>query len=146
MALPVLAGVYSLGAGIASLVTSILGWIAVKLTAKAIAIPTYLFVSGLLIAGHLSMVLGMVALLSYFFSVYNVFIDTLNSFSSEHEIVNVAFSIMNTLGIFKAFEDVFAIFSPFIILYLTYRGLVLIYLSFQITTNELFKIGVLVQQ
>ncbi len=77
---------------------------------------------------------------------YNDLLDYIANMPEKSDLLGVALNIMQSIGLINAFNDVFTIFSPFIIGYLSYRVVIILYKSAESVSNELFKVGVLVQQ
>lgn len=149
MALPLLAAVPFVGSivtGIGTLSTMVATWIVAKLTAKAFFLGSQIFVSFLLITSHIALLAFFLYAIMFVYNQYNTFLSLISTFGGGNEILSIAFQVIQSLGVLDAFTDVFAIFSPFILGYLGYKASMLVFHSLEHTSNELFKVGVLVQQ
>lgn len=124
----------------------IFGWLGKALLSKSLFVPLQLAVSLALILAHISMLAFFLYAIVFIYNKYNEFLQLIADLSEGTELLAIALNIMQSMGIINAFNDVFSLFSPFIIGYLVYRSLLIVYHSFQATSNELFKVGVLVQQ
>lgn len=132
MALPIIGG--------------LVAWVAAKITAKAVLIPTYILVTFLLITGHIAVLGFFLYAILFVYEKYNDLLQFALSMSTQTDVLALAFNFLQAVGLINAFNDVFSIFSVFIISYLSYLATLKIFHSLQATSNELFKIGVLIQQ
>ena len=131
---------------IVSVIGSFFAWLSGKILAKSILTGIYVTVTTMLIAGHIAMMAFFGYAILFIFNRYNDFMNLLSTFDGFHPLLAITINILQSVGIINAFNDVFSIFSPFIISYLGYRVALVVYHSWKITSDELFKIGVLIQQ
>jgi len=82
----------------------------------------------------------------FFYDQYNAFMNFVVSLQGSTELLSMVINFLYTIGFFNAFNDVFAIFAPFITMYLGYRLSMLLFRASRALSNEFFKIGVLWQQ
>lgn len=122
------------------------GWFAVSMASKSVFVGIQIAVSTALIAAHITMLGFFIYAIGFVFNKYNDFLALITSMNSSSELSAVVINIMQAIGIINAFNDVFNIFSPFIVAYLLFRSAQIVFHSFQATSNELFKVGVLTQQ
>jgi hypothetical protein len=147
MPLPLLlAPIVTVASSVGAMGTAVVTYIVAKVTSKALFMSAQIFVSVALIGSHVVMMGFFLYIILFVFNKYNEFLELISNMSQESEILSIAFNILQSLGIFSAFSDVFAIFSPFLLAYLIYRAGLIVYHSFQATSNELFKVVVVTQQ
>ncbi|MDO8609256.1 MAG: hypothetical protein Q7R95_01790 [bacterium] len=116
------------------------------MASKSVFVGIQIAVSTALIAAHITMLGFFIYAIGFVFNKYNDFLALITSMNSSSELSAVVINIMQAIGIINAFNDVFNIFSPFIVAYLLFRSAQIVFHSFQATSNELFKVGVLTQQ
>lgn len=121
-------------------------WLSVSLIAKSVFVPAQLFVSVALIGSHIAMFGFFIYAIAFVYNKYNDFLQLLSDMTSQSGLLATVIQILQSMGVINAFNDVFSIFSPFILGYLAFKILGLVFASFQATSNELFKVGVLTQQ
>jgi len=140
-----LAGVAFIGS-VWSVIAFVGTYFVAKITAKAFFTGSQIFVSALLITAHIATLAFFFFIIAFLFNKYNDFLALVASMVGKSEILSLVYQILQSLGIFNAFNDVFAIFSQPLLLYLGYRVIVLVFKALENTSNELFKVGVLTQQ
>jgi len=128
------------------LIGAVIAWIVAKITAKSFFLGIQIAVSISLIAGHIILVGFFFYAILFVYNKYNELLNYISTMSTQSDLLSVALSIMQAMGLINAFNDVFAIFSPFIIGYLAYRVSMVVFSAYEKTSNEVFKVGVLVQQ
>ncbi len=124
----------------------VIGWIIKKITSKAFFLGIQITVSTTLIIAHVSLVGFFLFAIGFVYNKYNDLLNVINNMSTQSDLLSTAMNIMQSIGLIKAFNDVFAIFSPFLLAYLVYRVTLAVFNAYERTSNEVFKIGVLVQQ
>ena len=122
------------------------GWLAIGLASKSVFVPIQIAFAILLFTAHIVMFGFIIYAITFFYNKYNEFLALISNMSNGDEILTIALQLLQALGVINAFNDVFAIFSPFIIAYLVFIGSSLVFHSWQATSNEIFKVGVLTQQ
>ncbi|EAH5024887.1 hypothetical protein FPW79_08710 [Campylobacter jejuni] len=75
-----------------------------------------------------------ITIVVFAFNQTNTFLGSLDSQTNivsgtDNDIIGTVFSILRTLGLFKAFNDVLAIFSPTFISYFVFKLSVLVYVA-----------------
>ena len=131
---------------IVSVIGSFFAWLSGKILAKSVVMGVYASVIMMMIVGHIAMLGFFGYAILFIFDKYNDFMNLLSSLDGFDPLLAISINILQSVGIINAFNDVFSIFSPFIISYLGYRVALVVYHSWKITSDELFKIGVLIQQ
>lgn len=128
------------------LIGMVIGWIIKKITAKAFFLGIQIAVSITLIIAHVALVGFFLFAIGFVYNKYNDLLNAINNMSTQSDLLSTAMNIMQSIGLIKAFNDVFAIFSPFLLAYLGYRVALAVFNAYERTSNEVFKVGVLVQQ
>lgn len=149
MPLPLLAAIPVVGTIITSIglmTTTVVTYVVAKLTAKAFFTGSQIFVAFLLITAHFAMLGFFLYAIMFIYNQYNALLQMITDMSSQSDLLSISFNVLQAMGVINAFNDVFSIFSPFILSYLVYKSGLIVFHSLQATSNELFKIGVLTQQ
>ena len=128
------------------LIGAVLAWFAARITSKAFFLGIQISVSTALIIGHIATVAFLFFAILFIYNKYNDLLNYITTMPATSDLLSVTMSIMQSIGLINAFNDVFAIFSPFLIGYLLYRVALIVFSAFEKTSNEVFKVGVLVQQ
>ena len=124
----------------------IIGWIVGKLLGKFLIVGSQISVSLALIGAHIILVGFFLYAIGFVYNKYNDLLNAINNMSTQSDLLSVAMKIMQSIGLINAFNDVFAIFSPFLVSYLVYRAGLLAFNSYEKVSNELFKVGVVAQE
>lgn len=80
------------------------------------------------------------------YNTYNDLLELITTMTERSDLLAISLNILQAMGVISAFNDVFSIFSPFILGFLAYKVTMVVFHSLQATSNELFKVGVLTQQ
>lgn len=116
------------------------------LGAKIIFVPSQIAVITALVVAHIA-ILGFFAYaIGFFFNKYNDILQYVADMSNSTGTLALIMQFLQAIGFINAFNDVFSLFSPFLIAFLTFKASKMIYDSFKSASNELFKLGVLVQE
>ena len=120
-------------------------WLTIAMASKVVFVPIQIAVATSLVTAHIVMFGFVIYALMFFYNQYNELLSLVASMGSN-DLLSMTLSVVKAFGVISAFNDVFSIFSPFLIAFLVYKAGVMVFHSFQVTSNEIFKIGVLVQQ
>jgi len=121
-------------------------WLVTALGSKVVFVPIQLAIAGFLIVAHIAMLGFFVYAIKFFYDKYNDLLQLVTDMSTSSDILALSLQFLQSLGVINAFNDVFSIFSPFIIAFLVFKAGKMVYHSFKVTSDEVFKIGVLIQQ
>lgn len=121
-------------------------WLTVGLASKSVFVTIQIIVATALVLAHIVLLGFVLYAIAFVYNAYNSLLELVVNMSAGSELLGIAMKVLQSLGVINAFNDVFAIFSPFIIGYLVYVSGLMIFHSFQATSNEIFKVGVLTQQ
>jgi hypothetical protein len=125
---------------------SIFKWLVGGLASKSLFIGIQITVAVALVSAHVAMLIFVVGLILFVYNKYNELTELIASFTAQSEIFGIALNILQSMGVFQAFSDVSALFMLIIIGYFTYLGGKIVFHSLKMTSDEIFKIGVLAQQ
>jgi hypothetical protein len=128
------------------IIASAAAWIIAKLTSKAIFTSAQIISSVSLISAHFILISFAIFAIIFVYNRINDLFTYISSLSDDNEILSLTIDILKSFGIFDAFSDVFAIFSPLFVAFLVYLASTLVYKSIKTTSDELFKVGVINQQ
>ncbi|MBL1245056.1 MAG: hypothetical protein COA39_011860 [Sulfurimonas sp.] len=124
----------------------IIAWIMGKIGSKVV-LTGFQFAGAIAFIIAHAIVLGFIVYtVKFFYDQYNIFMSFVVNLQGTTELTGLMMSFLSAIGFLNAFNDVFAIFSPFLSAFLIYK---LATISFSISraiSNELFKIGVIWQQ
>ena len=124
----------------------IIAWIMQKIGSKVVLVGLQFTGATAFVIAH-AVVLGFIVYaVKFFYDQYNAFMNFVVSLQGSTELLSMVVNFLYTIGFFNAFNDVFAIFAPFISAYLVYRLSMLVFRTSRALSNEFFKIGVLWQQ
>lgn len=121
-------------------------WYIAAMASKSVFVGIQIFVSTALISAHIAVLGFFLYAIKFVYDMYNSLLQMIADMSSQSGLLSISLNILQSIGVINAFNDVFSLFSPFIIAYLVYKSGLVVFHSFQATSNELFKVGVLTQQ
>ena len=121
-------------------------WLSVALSSKVVFVPIQISVAVLLVTAHIATFAFFIYGLLFFYNQYHNFLDFVKSMSNQNDLLSISFNVLSAMGFFDAFNSVFHIFSPFIVAWLVYKTSLIVFSSLKHTSDEVFKIGVLVGQ
>ena len=121
-------------------------WFSLSWISKSVFVPLQFGVAVFLVLAHVATFAFWVYSIGFFYVKYNDLLQLIATMQNQSDAFATIVNILNAMGVLRAFNDVFSLFSPFIISFLLYKVAILVWHSFETTSNEVFKIGVLVQQ
>jgi hypothetical protein len=124
----------------------VISWILTKIGGKIAFIAPQFLIATLVVAKHVLMVGFMVYAVKFFYEQFNAFMSYAANMSSGDTYLALSLSFLRAIGFINALNDVFALFSPFLIAYLTYKAVSILVSAYKNISDEIFKIGVLWQQ
>lgn len=117
-----------------------------KLVSKGLVVSALGITFLALGVAHAAAIYFLFRIASFFYTQYqNLMTFIGNGISSNNEI-NLIFQIMQSMGILQAFHDVFIIFAPIVVAYFVYIGAMATFRSLQLTSDQIFKIGLAILQ
>jgi len=147
MALPIVAGVMTVagwfmkGGAIASIFSSI----GVKLASKAVIVPILIATVVLLFAARIAFLIAVVDFAFLTINFLHYFFDALPTLLSSDTFLSLGYDVMRSIGLIEALKDAFAIFDVLLVSLLTAWALKFAYHTSKLTSDEFFKIGMIVQ-
>lgn len=159
MALQFIPVAVEIGVGIVGAIRTFLGWfgsggavailfahLGAKITAKSAAIAWQIVSIALLFFSRLTFGYAVFEVLRLSFNALNYFVTSIPTYLTSSSIGTLAYTLMRSIGLIDAFNDAFVIFNTLFI------AIVMAYLTrfaFQtvkMTSDEYFKLSVLIQQ
>ena len=119
-------------------------WIGKKVTLTTLILPIQIAFIGSIITFRLSLLTFFITLIMF---IYNKSIDLLSFLQIEmnKSIFSIPYKILESLGVFSAFSDVFAYFSILFVTFLLALISKMALNSLKELSEEFYKIGVLLQ-
>ncbi len=124
----------------------VIGWILEKIAKKLLVIGIQISASTALILAHAALLGFFLYAILFVYNKYNDLLNNINNMTTQSDLLGVALHVMQAIGLINAFNDVFAIFSPFLIAYLTYRVSLAVFNAYERVSSEIFKVGVLTEE
>ena len=124
----------------------IIAWLMQKIGSKVVLVGLQFAGATAFVIAH-ALVLGFVLYaVKFVYDQYNSFMSFVANMDGASELSSMVVNFLYAIGFFNAFNDVFAIFSPFLTAFLLYKVLMVSFHISRALSNEFFKIGVLWQQ
>ena len=124
----------------------VIAWIMTKIGSKAVLVGLQFAGATAYITAHV-IVLGFILYaVKFIYDQYNAFMAFVTNMGVNTDLLGMVVNFLHAIGFFNAFNDVFAIFSPFFTAYLVYKVSMISFSVARSLSNEFFKIGVLWQQ
>ena len=146
--IPVIAGGISTVAGwfaTGGAISMWFAWLGAKFTAKTTIVAIQIATILVLFASRVAFLLGVLEVGRLTFNYINDFLGRISDFFSGDAILSLAFDVMRSIGLLDAFIDAFAIFN------ILFMAILLAWLSkfafhvAKVTSDEFFKLGMLLQ-
>lgn len=128
------------------LVAAVLAWLVEKIGAKSFFVATQFAGSTAFITAHAIALYYMAQFLIFVYNQYNDFMNYIASMQTVSDFTAMAFNFLRAIGFIDAFNNVFALFSPYLNIFFLYVGATFTYKILHALSNEFFKVGVLWQQ
>lgn len=126
-------------------IASFFAWIGVKFTSKAVIVGIQISTIVLLFSARIAFLLSVLEFARLTYNYINTFLENLNSYFSTDGLLSLGFSVLRSIGIVDAFMDAFAIFNILFPALLLAWALKFAFHTSKMTSDEFFKIGVLLQ-
>ena len=140
-ALSVIAG-WFLGDGA---IAAFFAWIGVKFTSKSVIVGIQITSVSLLVASRLAFLWAVLEFAKLTINGITAFFKSIPSFLDSSEIMSISYDILRSIGFIDAFLDAFSIFNTLLIAMLTAWVLKFAFHTAKTTSDEFFKIGMLLQ-
>jgi len=124
----------------------IIAWILGKIGSKVVLVGLQFAGATAFVVAH-AVALGFVLYaIKFVYDQYNSFMNFVSTMQGVDALTSMVVNFLYAIGFFNAFNDVFAIFSPFLSAFLLYKVSMIAFHVSRSLSNEFFKIGVLWQQ
>lgn len=139
--LRIIGGFFTGGGAIASF----FAWIGVKFSSKAVIVGVQISTIVLLFAARVAFLLSVLEFARLTYNYINRFLDGLNTIFNSDSLLSVGFKVLQSIGVLDAFYDAFTIFNVLFPALLLAWVLKFAYHTSKMTSDEFFKIGILLQ-
>lgn len=160
MALPIISvAVGAITTGVSGLIALFRGWfgaggvlavffghLGVKLSAKSVAIAWQVATIMALFSSRVAFGVAVFEVGRLVHNYINFIVDQIPTLMTQNEIMTLAYTFMRSVGLLDAFNDAFVIFNSFIVAVFVAFLARFIYHSIKLTSDEYFKLSVLIQQ
>jgi len=140
-ALSVIAG-WFLGDGA---IAAFFAWIGVKFTSKSVIVGIQITSVSLLVASRIAFLWAVLEFAKLTINGMTVFFKSIPSFFSSSEVLSISYDILRSIGFIDAILDAFSIFNTLLIAMLTAWVLKFAFHTAKTTSDEFFRIGMLLQ-
>lgn len=140
--LRIIASFFVSGGGIARL----LAFIGAKLVSKPLIISAQLTAIGILVVARVAFLVAVLDFARLCVQYAKEFNDKLSTVFDSDSAMALAFEVLRSVGVIDGFLDAFSIFKVLFPALLLSWALKFAFKTAEITSNELFKLGVLTQQ
>jgi len=124
----------------------IIAWILEKIGSKVVLVGVQFAGSTAYVVAHVAILVLLYKIMKFIYDQYNSFMQFATNIQGSSELLDMALIFLHTIGFINASNDVFAIFSRYIVLFLQYKIGMFLFAKLHSLSNEFFKIGVLWQQ
>lgn len=126
-------------------IASFFAWIAVKFSSKGVIVGIQISTIVLLFSARVAFLISVLEFARITYNYVNTFLNNLNSFFNSDTFLSLGFKVLQSIGIIDAFMDAFAIFNVLFPALLLAWVLKFAYHTSKMTSDEFFKIGMLLQ-
>lgn len=126
-------------------ISAFFAWVGVKFTSKAVIVGIQISTIVLLFAARIAFLISVLEFARLTYNYINSFLNNLNSFFNSDTLLSLGFKVLQSIGIVDAFMDAFAIFNVLFPALLLAWALRFAYHTSKMTSDEFFKIGMLLQ-
>lgn len=141
-AIMVIVGWFGTGGAIASF----FAWFATKMTTKAMAVAWQVVTIISLFASRVAFAVAVYSLSTTLINYFNDFLNQLPTLMSSSELLDIGFKLMQSIGLIDALLDAFSVFNVCIVAIGVAYLAKFAFKTLEITSNEYFKLSVLLQQ
>ncbi|MDD3462457.1 MAG: hypothetical protein PHW07_02310 [Sulfurospirillaceae bacterium] len=127
-------------------VSSFFAWLGVKFTTKGLAVAWQIATLIALFASRVAFGIAFVDLCTTLYNYFNSFLSSLNSTLHTGDLLSTAYQVLISIGAIDALKDSFAVFNVCIVAIGVAYLLKYIFKTLEVTSNEYFKLSVLLQQ
>lgn len=124
---------------------SFFAWVGVKFSSKAVIVGIQFSTIVLLFAARIAFLISVLEFARLTYTTANSFVNNLNTFFTSDTLLSLGFRVLQSIGIIDAFKDAFDIFNILFPALLLAWVLKFAYHTSKMTSDEFFKLGMLVQ-
>jgi len=156
MALPIIGTIASGVAGVITLFRGWFGaggvfagltaWFTVKFTTKALAVSSQILTMTALFLSRVAFVTAIYLLYTNISDILNDFKTQLPQLMTQNELMSLAYNFMRSVGLIDAFIDAFSLFNVLLFSLVSVFIARIAFESLKMTSDEFFKLKVLIQQ
>ncbi|KIM03140.1 MAG: hypothetical protein KU29_12635 [Sulfurovum sp. FS06-10] len=127
-------------------VKKIFDWIGDKFSSKTAILGQQWFTLAALVAARIAFLIAVLEFSRLTLGAFQRFLDNLPSLLSSDVYLSLGYQVMRSIGLIDAFLEAFSLFNVLFVSLLTAWSLKFAYHTAKMTSDELFKIGVLTLQ
>lgn len=137
----VIAGWFTVGGGLSTL----FAWLGVKFTSKAFIVSAQIASVTLLFSSRVAFLMAVLEIAKLTINSINHFFSILSTSFNADDMMSMAFNVLRSFGIVDAFMDAFALFNTLFVAILSAWVLKFAFHTAKTSSDEFFKIGMLLQ-
>lgn len=126
-------------------IASFFAWMGVKFTSKAVIVGLQIGTIVVLFSARIAFLVSVLEFSRLTYNYINTFLNNLNSIFNSDTLLSLGFNVLQSIGIIDAFVDAFAVFNILFPALLLAWVLKFAYHTSKMTSDEFFKIGMLLQ-
>lgn len=131
--------------GVDGAIATFFAWLGVKFTSKALIVGTQIGTIIILFATRAAFLIAVIHFAKLTLNFLTVFFNSIPSMLTADNILSTAYLFMQSIGLISAFTDAFSLFNTLFISLLTAWALKFAYHTSKMTSDEFFKLGMLLQ-
>lgn len=139
--LQIIAGWFGSGGAVSALFT----WLGVKFTSKSLILGVQITTISFLFSARAGFLWSVLEVAKLTINGITFFLNSLPTMLTSDAILSLAYNVLRSFGIIDAFIDAFSLFNTLFVAILFAWILHFAFLTFKITSDEFFKIGMLLQ-
>ncbi|KIM03168.1 MAG: hypothetical protein KU29_12570 [Sulfurovum sp. FS06-10] len=147
MALPLITGIITIAGWFMSggAVASFFAWMGVKLTSKVVIVGIQITTITLLFASRIAFLIAVLEFARLTLNFFHNFLNNLPTLLSSDVYLSLGYEVMRSIGLIDALKDSFAVFNVLIVAMLVAFVAKFAFHTAKITSDEFFKVGMLLQ-